>query len=68
MKTGESHKTSTQLARRYCSILSLWRDPMARDSAEVKPVDSPTQSAIMKYSKGTVRPMEATAASPIVAA
>ena len=41
---------------------------MARDSAEVKPVDSPTQSAIMKYSKGTVRPMEATAASPIVAA
>jgi len=65
---GVIHRTSTHPTRMYCSILFPSREPMARDRAEVSPVESPTQIAIIRNSNGTVRPIEPTAASPIVAA
>ena len=45
-----------------------WRAPIAWDSCEVRPVDIPTQQAIIRNSRGIDSPTAATAASPSVAA
>ena len=66
--TGATHQTRTRAERLYCSILSPSPEAIVLASAAVRPVDSPTQMAIMRNSNGTVRPIAATAASPIVAA
>ncbi len=56
--------TSFHVAPRYCSTCRPRFAPIARESAEVSPVDSPTQTAIIRNSSGTVSPTAATASSP----
>ena len=66
--SGEMIHTSRHVARRYCSIFLPSCAPMLRDNTEVRPVERPIQQAIITNSNVKVRPIAATAASPISAA
>jgi len=60
--------TIFQAVFRSCSIRAPSPAPMAWDNRDVRPLESPTQQAIMANSSGIARPMAASAASPRMAA
>jgi hypothetical protein len=67
-KTGTTQNTSFQVVARACWMRASSFAPMARARLEVSPVERPTHTAIIASSKGSVSPMAATAASPMVPA
>ncbi len=68
VNAGATTAIARQQTRKYWLIFRPWRSPIARDRAEVRPVDRPTQTAIMRNSSGTTSPIAATEASPRSAA
>jgi hypothetical protein len=68
VKTGTRPHTRRRVTASTCSMRAPCRAPIACESCEVSPVESPTQQAIIRNSSGIDSPTAATAASPSVAA